>query len=197
LTTGYAQAKWVAEKMVWEAVEQGLPACVLRPGNIGHHNASGAANPNDFQVMIMNACARTRLAPEVDNWHFEMTPVDYISQTIIHLASHPDHFHGAYNAVSDERIPAGDVFEQMHAKNLIDDIVPVSDWQRTLSDHATEDNDPSLQLLAESLSDLTLYLTDESAYDCQRFESVAQCQGRQRPSVDARYFDKLFVGKHA
>ena len=193
LTTGYAQAKWVAEKLVWEAVEQGLPACVLRPGNIGHHSATGAANPNDFQVMIMNACARTRLAPEVGNWHFEMTPVDYLSETMVHLASEPDHFHGAYNAVSDERIPADEVFERMQAKDLIDEVVPMPDWQRNLSDHAAQENDPSLQLMAESLSDLTLYLTDESAYDCRRFETVAQSQGLQRPPIDARYFDKLFA----
>jgi thioester reductase-like protein len=197
LTTGYAQAKWVAEKLVWEAVDQGLPACVLRPGNIGHHSATGAANPNDFQVMIMNACARTRLAPEVGNWHFEMTPVDYLSQTIVHLASEPDHFNGAYHAVSGERIPAGAVFERMQTKNLIDDMVPLTAWQRSLSDHATQENDPSLQLMAESLPDLTLYLTDESAYDCRRFESVAQSQGLRRPPVDAHYFDKLFAGMHA
>jgi thioester reductase-like protein len=194
LTSGYAQAKWVAEKLVWEAVDQGLPACVLRPGNIGHHSATGAANPNDFQVMIMNACARTRLAPQVDDWHFEMTPVDYLSQTIVHLASQPDHFKGAYNAVSGERIPADDVFERMQAKDLIDDRVPMSAWQRSLSQHAAKEKDPSLQLMAESLSDLTLYLTDESAYDCRRFESVAQSQGLKRPQIDTRYFDKLFAG---
>jgi thioester reductase-like protein/amino acid adenylation domain-containing protein len=121
LTSGYAQAKWVAEKLVWEAVERGLPACVLRPGNIGHHSATGAANPNDFQVMIMQACARTGLAPEVDNWHFEMTPVDYLSQAIVHIASEKDHFNAAYNAVAGDRIPAEGVFRQMHAKGLISD----------------------------------------------------------------------------
>lgn len=194
LTTGYAQAKWVAEKLVWEAVDQGLPACVLRPGNIGHHSATGAANPNDFQVMIMNACARTRLAPEVGDWYFEMTPVDYLSQTIVHLASEADHFHGAYNAVSGERIPADEVFERMQARDLIDDMVPMPAWQRNLSEHATREKDPSLQLMAESLADLTLYLTDECTYDCRRFESVAQSQGLQRPPVDAHYFDKLFAG---
>lgn len=193
LTTGYAQAKWVAEKLVWEAVQRGLPACVLRPGNIGHHSATGAANPNDFQVMIMNACARTRLAPQADNWQFEMTPVDYLSQAIVHLASEPDHFNGAYNAVAGQRVPAGEVFHRMQAKGLIDEVVSMGRWQRSLSAHAVKENDPSMQLMAESLSDLSLYLADESAYDCSRFESVTRSQGLQRPPVDARYFDKLFA----
>jgi amino acid adenylation domain-containing protein/thioester reductase-like protein len=197
LTSGYAQAKWVAEKLVWEAVERGLPACVLRPGNIGHHSATGAANPNDFQVMIMNACARTGLAPEVDNWHFEMTPVDYLSQAIVHIASEKEHFNAAYNAVADDRIPAEGVFQQMHAKGLIRDIVPMETWCSSLSEHAARENAPSLQLMAESLSDLTLYLADESDYDCRRFETIAQSRGLKRPPVDESYFDKLFTAMAA
>jgi thioester reductase-like protein len=193
LSTGYAQAKWVAEKLVWEAVDRGLPACVLRPGNIGHHSATGAANPNDFQVMLMNACAQTRLAPEGANWHFEMTPVDYLSQAIVHIANDPAHFGVAYNAVGDDRIPVEGVFKQMHSRGLIDEVVPVDTWRSELSAHATKGGEPSLQLMAESLSDLTLYLADESDYDCRRFEAVAQSQGLERPPVDAGYFDKLFA----
>lgn len=193
LTTGYAQAKWVAEKMVWEAVEHGLPACVLRPGNIGHHSATGAANPNDFQVMIMNACAKTRLAPKADGWRFEMTPVDYLSQAIVHLASGQDHFNLAYNVVGGDRIPAETVFSQMQSNGLVDDLVPMEAWRARLSDHAVQTNDPALQLMAESLSDLTLYLEDESDYDCRRFYSVVDAQDLQRPNVDEGYFEKLFA----
>ena len=93
-----------------------------------------------------------------------------------------------------DRIPADDVFERMQARDLIDDRVPMTAWQRNLSEHAVRENDPSFQLMVESLADLTLYLTDESAYDCRRFESVTQSQGLKRPTVDAHYFDKLFAG---
>ena len=193
LTSGYAQAKWVAEKLVWEAVEHGLPACVLRPGNIGHHSDTGAANPRDFQVMIMNACARTRLAPAATHWQFEMTPVDYLSEAIVHIASEQNHFNNAYNVVAEQRVPAEKVFGQMHSRGLIDDMVPVDQWQRRMTDLAAAENDPSLKLMAESLPDLTLYLADDSEYDCSRFESVTQSRGLQRPPVDARYFDKLLA----
>lgn len=192
LTTGYAQAKWVAEKLVWQAVEKGLPACVLRPGNIGHHSATGAANPNDFQVMIINACARTRLAPAVDNWHFEMTPVDYLSKVIIQMSSGPEYFNTAYNAVAGDRIPAEGVFQLMQARGLIDDLIPVDAWCDKLTDHAVREKDLSLQLMAESLPELTHYLADESDYDCRHFDSVTRSQGLERPPVDEGYFNKLF-----
>jgi hypothetical protein len=81
----------------------------------------------------------------------------------------------------------------MHSKGLIDEVVPVDAWCSELSAHAAKGGEPSLQLMAESLSDLTLYLADESDYDCRRFEAVAQSQGLERPPVDAGYFDKLFT----
>ena len=71
---GYNQAKWVAEKLVWSAVSRGLPACIFRPGNIGHHSSTGTVNPNDFQSLIIKACARSGSAPLVPDWRFEMTP---------------------------------------------------------------------------------------------------------------------------
>ena len=45
---GYNQSKWVAERLVWSAVSRGLPTCMFRPGNIGHHSGTGTLNPNDF-----------------------------------------------------------------------------------------------------------------------------------------------------
>ena len=65
LTNGYGQAKWVAEKLVWEAVSRGLPVCLYRPGNIGHHSVTGVTNPSDFQSMIVDACAQVDCAPDM------------------------------------------------------------------------------------------------------------------------------------
>ncbi|MDQ3285553.1 MAG: thioester reductase domain-containing protein, partial [Actinomycetota bacterium] len=62
---GYGQSKWVAEKLVWQAAERGLPVTVYRPGNISGHSTDGASNPRDFQGALIAESLRLGLAPEV------------------------------------------------------------------------------------------------------------------------------------
>lgn len=192
LTSGYCQAKWVAEKLVWEAVRRGLPASVFRPGNIGHHSDTGAANPHDFQVMLINACATTGVAPEAENWLFELTPVDFLTRAIVDMARESNgNFNKAYNIVAKERVPADDVFQRMREKGIVRDTVPLDNWVDNLAAHATETRDPALKLMAESLDEIEPFLTDTAQYESRRFEKAVAEQGLNPPRVNTGYFDKL------
>ncbi len=62
---GYGQSKWVAEKLVWQAAERGLPVTVYRPGNISGHSTDGASNPRDFQGALIAESLRLGLAPHL------------------------------------------------------------------------------------------------------------------------------------
>lgn len=41
LRSGYGQSKWVAEKLVMNAMKRGVPATIIRPGYIVGHSATG------------------------------------------------------------------------------------------------------------------------------------------------------------
>ena len=88
---GYNQAKWVAEGLVWSAASRGLPVCIYRPGNIGHHSGTGTVNPNDFLSLIIKACARLGCAPQAPDWFFEMTPADFVAAAITKISDDPKH----------------------------------------------------------------------------------------------------------
>ena len=103
---GYNQAKWVAERLAWSAVSRGLPVCLYRPGNIGHHSGTGTVNPNDFLSMIIKACARLGCAPRAPDWFFEMTPVDFLISAITRMSDNPKHLGEVYNIVQQEPVPA-------------------------------------------------------------------------------------------
>src|SRR5262249_26356774 len=55
LPVGYAQTKWVAERMVRTAGERGLPVSVYRP-NIGPHSRTGAFNWHDHICLMLKGC---------------------------------------------------------------------------------------------------------------------------------------------
>ncbi|KAI6833929.1 acetyl-CoA synthetase-like protein [Hortaea werneckii] len=84
---GYGQTKWVAEQLVYEAGRRGLPVRIHRAGTISGHSRSGAANAWDLMTAILVEAVHLGYAPDVEGWRAEMTPVDFVSQSIVHLAN--------------------------------------------------------------------------------------------------------------
>jgi len=191
LTNGYGQAKWVAEKLVWEAVSRGLPVCLYRPGNIGHHSVTGVTNPSDFQSMIVDACTKVDCAPANRNWAFELTPIDFLVKSIVLFAGNPSNFGQVFNIVQSDPMPAGKVFDLLFEMKRVSDYVSLDEWKSRLYAKAETAGDYILNVLAQSLEDVEMYLNDESIYDCTRFENCLTEHGSKRPPTDADYFRKL------
>ena len=84
---GYGQTKWVAEQLVLEAGARGLPVKIHRAGTISSHSVTGASNPYDLLTALIVESIRIGYAPDVPAWRAEMTPVDFTSRAIIHLAN--------------------------------------------------------------------------------------------------------------
>ena len=184
---GYNQAKWVAERLVWSAVSRGLPVCMFRPGNIGHHSVTGVVNPNDFQTLIIKACLQVGSAPISPNWFFEMTPVNFLATAITKIADDPAHLGKVYNIVEQEPVPADHVFTRMQDTGLVADLVPLTDWRMKLQETADSEEDLELKLLAKSLDSVEGYLTDTSVYDISRFSEALPKLGLVPPVVDVDY----------
>jgi amino acid adenylation domain-containing protein/thioester reductase-like protein len=192
LEGGYGAGKWVAEKLVWHAMSRGLPVCLYRPGNIGHHTRTGAVNPNDFQWQIMQACKAQGCAPQAEDWRFEMTPVDFVVQAMVRFARHPEHFGQVYNIVQADATPAKAVFDLQRECGLIRHHLPLNEWKFRLQARAQATGDSMLDILAQSLDSVEPYLMDTSRYDCTQFERAISRYGLTRPATDRAYFARLF-----
>src|ERR1700741_570165 len=62
---GYAQSKWVAEGIMRLAQARGVPVAIYRPGRIGSHSQTGAANLDDSFVRLLAGCMQLGLAPDI------------------------------------------------------------------------------------------------------------------------------------
>ncbi|EAU37365.1 hypothetical protein ATEG_02403 [Aspergillus terreus NIH2624] len=87
LLDGYGQTKWVAEQLVLEAGRRGLPVKIHRIGTISGHSVTGAANAWDLLTALIVESIKLGYAPDVEGWRAEMTPVDFVSKAIVHLAT--------------------------------------------------------------------------------------------------------------
>ena len=188
---GYNQAKWVAERLVWQAVSRGLPVCLFRPGNIGHHSGTGTVNPNDFLSLIIKACARLGCAPLAPEWFFEMTPVDFLVEAITKISDDPRHLGKVYNVVQQAPVPADQVFAYMEHHGFVADRVQLGDWKSRLETMADRDDDLELKVLIRSLESVEPYLSDASVYDITRFSEALSEIGLGMPAVDVDYVTKF------
>ena len=85
LDDGYAQSKWVAEKLCAEARDRGLPVTIYRPGRLTGHTRTGASNAGDLLVSLLATCVELAAAPELD-LDVDMVPVDFASAALVRLS---------------------------------------------------------------------------------------------------------------
>jgi thioester reductase-like protein len=90
LRGGYRQSKWVAEALVREAGERGLPVAIYRPGRVLGHSQSGVnGNLHDLLCKVWKGSVQLGLFPRVAT-QVDLTPVDYVSRGIVQLSRRPD-----------------------------------------------------------------------------------------------------------
>jgi len=82
---GYAQSKWVGEKLVLLGAERGIPAAIYRPGLVSGDSRSGVWNTADMMSTMARACIALGAAPELDV-DVDIVPVDYVSKALVTLA---------------------------------------------------------------------------------------------------------------
>ena len=89
LINGYAQSKWVAEKLLRLAKSRGFQITVYRPATVAGDSQNGVWNTDDFMCRMLKGCVQMGLMPDVDT-PLDMVPVDHISQAIVALALAPN-----------------------------------------------------------------------------------------------------------
>ncbi len=89
LPNGYAQSKWVAEKLVVAARERGFQVSIYRPAIVAGDSRSGAWNSSDFWCRLIKGCIQMGYAP-CERVRIDMAPVDYMSRAIVTLSRQAD-----------------------------------------------------------------------------------------------------------
>ena len=86
LHLGYAQSKCIAEALVLQAGERGLPVTIHRPSLITGDRISGVSNSDDLLSRLFKGIIQMEAAPDLD-WSLDCCPVDYVAAAIVHLTA--------------------------------------------------------------------------------------------------------------
>lgn len=85
----YGLTKYISEKIVLKAFQQGVEGVIFRPGMITASSITGASNPTDFVSRYFLGITTSRKYFKSDA-NFDMMPVDLVAQTIRVLSEDPN-----------------------------------------------------------------------------------------------------------
>ncbi|KAF5701052.1 NPS10 [Fusarium mundagurra] len=129
LPNGYGQTKWVAERLVDEASCRGIPVRIYRPGTITGHSISGSTNVWDLINAFLVESLQLGLAPDDQNWHVEITPVDFVSNAIITIANHVNEVEQTVYHLGDSApVHSRELFASLAKMGYAVDPLPWDDW---------------------------------------------------------------------
>ncbi|CAF1184558.1 unnamed protein product [Adineta steineri] len=95
LVNGYAQSKWVAEKLIQKAIDCGLSVNIYRLGLICADSRTGACNQHDFYTLLFNEIMKIHSYPKsMISYHFNGLPVDFTAKIIVHLSNNENSKYG-------------------------------------------------------------------------------------------------------
>ena len=208
---GYGQSKWVAEKMVSEAGNRGVPMMILRPGNMGAASASGVWNNDDFYSLFLRCVIELGVCPDVAEmdalgWELDLTPVDWAANMIVKLACEKMHEGlGSALHIQNPSIPIRMSKAIMLLKEIgfdvdIDKKLPISEWVTLLEKKAVESEVCAKSSLA--MDSFARYFATgakgSGAFSTKRLEAILpeDTQESVRPNINAEYLKKAleFLG---
>jgi len=128
---GYAQSKWVAEKLVMQAGERGIPYAIYRPGLVSGHSMTGAWNTDNMISSMTRACLLLGTAPDLDVVA-NIVPVDFVSASIIDLSLNPENWGRVYHLENPQPMHLNDLLDWLATIGFTPRKVSFDEWRKDL-----------------------------------------------------------------
>jgi thioester reductase-like protein len=100
LDFGYSQSKWVSERLVHRAMEQGLPGRIFRPALIAP-SLEGDGEHFDIAIRLLAAMVKYGLSTTAEN-QVSMSPADLVADNIVAISSPAETLGRTFHVTRDE-----------------------------------------------------------------------------------------------
>ncbi|MBN1219683.1 MAG: thioester reductase domain-containing protein [Anaerolineae bacterium] len=196
LFPGYAQSKWVAEKLVTLAGARGLPVSIYRPGIITGHSQTGVCNTGDFISKMLKGFVEFESAPELD-LSLDLVPVDYVSQAIVYLSRQEALLGKIFHLVNPQPVALSHIVDWARAHGYHLQQIPYSQWLEKPKHYQESVLHAFLPFLTKRVTEEQLAIqeiyTKRPAFDQRHTSEGLAGSGIVCPVVDTRLLDTYFT----
>jgi myxalamid-type nonribosomal peptide synthetase MxaA len=179
LATGYAQSKWVAERLVSQAGSRGIPVAIYRLAFVSGATKTGASNSNDSLSRFIHACIEVGCVPDLDV-EMNMLPVDYVSRAVVALSMRDDVFGRAFNLMNVRSTNLQEVSACLLSSVLSMRKVPYEEWRSRCSSNGALA--PLLEFYPERI-DENKAVIGAPRVDCRDILDLLDAEGLSCPQI--------------
>jgi len=190
LEDSYAQSKWVAEKLIMQARERGLPVSIYRPSRIIGHSQTGVSNLSDLLNLGIKGSIQLGILPPIDDIECNLVPVDYVSRTIIHLSRQNQLLGKTFHLASPHSSRCGDIVNWIRSLGYTLERMSYTQWHAELSRQRQNALYPLLPLFSQENSEKKSFI--EPQFDCQNTIEGLAGTNIVCPPINRQLFDTYF-----
>ncbi|QLE54757.1 non-ribosomal peptide synthetase [Nostoc sp. TCL26-01] len=164
---GYNQSKWVAEKLVTQARDRGLPVAIYRLGRISGHSQTGVFNPHDFLYRLIIGSVQLGSIPDQEMM-LDIIPVDYASKAIAYLSQQSASGNQVFHFVHPQPVSANVLFAKLRSLGYSIQQVAYEQWHQQLLNIAENSPEhPLYPLVSLFPSRFSQPQTSNLQFDCE------------------------------
>lgn len=193
LNAGYTQSKWVAEKLILAAGQRGLPITIFRASRIIGHSKTGICNTQDLFCRMIKGCIQLGMVPDFGDSNEDLTPVDYVSAAIVHLAHQETSLGKAFHLLNSHPTPNNNLFNSIREMGYPLESVSFEKWRSHLAEHCQINKDNVLAPVLNNFSDDPVEQGNPPQFDYQNTRMGLKETNLNFPPIDnsllKNYFD--------
>jgi myxalamid-type nonribosomal peptide synthetase MxaA len=184
LNLAYDETKWVAEKMLGQAAERGLPVAIYRPGEVSGDSRTGYSDLTHLASAFVKGNLQAGVFPALDSF-LDLTPVNYVGQAIAHLMTRTDSLGRIFHLCNPRSMHARDMYDWLLQQGYVFEIVPFDEWRwRILSAEDFAAN--ALYPFAAILEEFAEHNLQLPHWDTTQARQALAAGGVECPPVDGR-----------
>ncbi|MFA5879936.1 MAG: amino acid adenylation domain-containing protein [Candidatus Margulisiibacteriota bacterium] len=167
-TQGYAQSKWVAEKLILTAKKRGLPVTIFRPGRItGDLNSKYMCTEELFSRFV-KGLIQLKSAPNL-KITTDLMPVDITSKAIVYPLLKNSKYEGEFHLTNPNTFSIKDLTLWLNEFGFKIKTLPYQEWVEILKQDKQNTLAPLLPLFTTKVSDNKSIVELTSDKDTIRF----------------------------
>ncbi len=197
LTNGYAQSKWVAEKLVMAAGERGIPISIYRLGMVAGHSQTGVSKTDDLICRMIKSFIQLGCTPRLDLL-INLTPVDYVSRAIVHLSRQEASIGKTFHLINPQSLPLRQLIKEIKSFGYSMEQIAYDQWQTALLNTNSQENtlSPLLSLFTQKSSTEPLTYIEKMWLGAQLFDRQNTIDGLIDTAINCPVVDSSLLQKY-